>query len=239
MFPKSSVIIYYLNSGEIISDKVEVEFENELLNHVEVKLSANQLKPGENLDITVKSKQNSFVGLLGVDQSVLVLRKGNDLTKSEIFNEIKKYGISKKKLKSTKNYKDFTNSKIIIITNAKKEFEGKPKLPFEILFPSFGFGHGGYRGFNGFATYGSAANAAPQYMFSQSFNAQPSFNPQPSFNGGSPLTSGGIFESSYYTTKQPVTTENSIPKPKKKEPIEIRNVFPETWIFDSFELKSK
>lgn len=43
------------------------------------------------MDITIISKPNSYVGLLGVDQSVLLLRKGNDLDKSQIFNELAEY----------------------------------------------------------------------------------------------------------------------------------------------------
>ena len=43
------------------------------------------------MDITVISKPNSYIGLLGVDQSVLLLRKGNDLDKSQIFNELDEY----------------------------------------------------------------------------------------------------------------------------------------------------
>lgn len=35
MMPKVSVIIYYISdSGEIISDNIDIEFENELKNHV-------------------------------------------------------------------------------------------------------------------------------------------------------------------------------------------------------------
>lgn len=54
-------------------------------------VSRNQARPGQEVDITVISKPNSYIGLLGVDQSVLLLRKGNDLDKSQIFNELGEY----------------------------------------------------------------------------------------------------------------------------------------------------
>lgn len=54
-------------------------------------MSTKQARPGQEVDITVISKPNSYVGLLGVDQSVLLLRKGNDLDKSQIFNELDEY----------------------------------------------------------------------------------------------------------------------------------------------------
>jgi len=43
------------------------------------------VEPGKTVDVTVKAKPNSYVGVLGVDQSVLLLKSGNDLT------QVKKY----------------------------------------------------------------------------------------------------------------------------------------------------
>lgn len=54
-------------------------------------LSTNEATPGQDVDITIISKPNSYIGLLGVDQSVLLLREGNDLDKSKIFNELEEY----------------------------------------------------------------------------------------------------------------------------------------------------
>jgi CD109 antigen len=50
--------------------------------YLKVDLEANPMEtqPGANVDITIRSKPNSYVGLLGVDQSVLLLKSGNDLT---------------------------------------------------------------------------------------------------------------------------------------------------------------
>lgn len=37
MIPKAQVVVYYLSTdGEIISDRIEIEFGNELINHVRV-----------------------------------------------------------------------------------------------------------------------------------------------------------------------------------------------------------
>jgi hypothetical protein len=80
MIPKVNFVVFYItDDGEIISDSLDIEFGNELRNFVDIDLSKNQAKPGENLDIIVSSNANSFVGLLGVDQSVLLLKKGNEL----------------------------------------------------------------------------------------------------------------------------------------------------------------
>lgn len=37
MLPKSTIVIYYIaQNGEIISDKIEIEFGNQLMNHVSI-----------------------------------------------------------------------------------------------------------------------------------------------------------------------------------------------------------
>jgi hypothetical protein len=47
-----------------------------MLFQANVKMSAAQLAPGDKVDITVDTKCNSYVGLLGIDQSVMLLRSG-------------------------------------------------------------------------------------------------------------------------------------------------------------------
>lgn len=89
-------------------------------------LSTQQAKPGEYLNITVSTKPNSYVGLLGVDQSVLILKKGNDIEKSEVFDQLEGY--------NTRNYfnrrfwgpyyntyDDFDRAGAVVLTNAKEE----------------------------------------------------------------------------------------------------------------------
>lgn len=86
------------------------------------------MNPGELIDVAVISNPNSYVGLLGVDQSVLVLKKGNDIEESAIFDEIKHYNeISKRHEKWIPNYRessyiDFKSSEVFVITNAMMEY---------------------------------------------------------------------------------------------------------------------
>lgn len=48
-------------------------------------------KPSEEVKLQVKADPDSFVGLLGVDQSVLLLKSGNDLSRDDIFSSLDKY----------------------------------------------------------------------------------------------------------------------------------------------------
>lgn len=93
---------------------------------IDLELSSEQGKPGEQVSITVSTKPNSYVGLLGVDQSVLLLKKGNDLEKSSVFEELDKYN---EKTRWNRrwyggyqgSFSDFESSGAAIITNAKEE----------------------------------------------------------------------------------------------------------------------
>ena len=41
-------------------------------------------EPGESALIRVKTAPNSFVGMLAMDQSLLLLKSGNDITESDV-----------------------------------------------------------------------------------------------------------------------------------------------------------
>jgi hypothetical protein len=47
---------------------------------VKINTNAEETQPGKNVELTVEAKPNSYVGILGVDQSVLLLKSGNDIT---------------------------------------------------------------------------------------------------------------------------------------------------------------
>ena len=90
--PKSDLIVYYIRSnGEVISEKTSVEFRNQLPNYVSLSLSETSCKPGENVTLSVSSTMHSTVSLLAIDQSVLQLKNGNDITKGDIFSNFDEY----------------------------------------------------------------------------------------------------------------------------------------------------
>ncbi|XP_055641122.1 thioester-containing protein 1 allele R1-like isoform X6 [Toxorhynchites rutilus septentrionalis] len=130
MVPRARLIVYFVqDDGELISDRVDIEFGNELPNFLKVSLSKTQSKPGEDMDITISTNPDSYVGLLGVDQSVLLLKSGNDITGSKVFDELKmyeqrSYGYGRKKRLATwrfqPTYDDFSNVGALIMTNANE-----------------------------------------------------------------------------------------------------------------------
>lgn len=52
---------------------------------VEIQVTPDSVEPGKAVDIVVKAKPNSYVGVLGVDQSVLLLKTGNDISRVNCF----------------------------------------------------------------------------------------------------------------------------------------------------------
>lgn len=76
--------------------------------------------------------------MLGVDQSVLLLKKGNDIEKSLVFEELEKYNTKTRWNRRwyggrSSGYSDFESSGAVVLTNAKEEFR-KYKLLFFIRF---------------------------------------------------------------------------------------------------------
>ncbi|XP_070502251.1 CD109 antigen-like [Chironomus tepperi] len=213
MAPTSHIIIYYITSdGVVISDKLKIDLEKDFKNLIDIQLSASQLKPSSDLNITVKSKEDSFIGLLGVDQSVLVLKKGNDIDRSQVMQEIEK--INKAAASSSnyyKSYRDFKDSDAYIITNAQTE--GSLFIE-KTLFSNHPIA-GGFGNLPGFG-HGFSSVASNSFATSLSFNS-------PS------ISSLSVFRPSNMPVDKPAT---------QTKPIEIRKEFPETWLFDSFDLNS-
>ena len=68
------------------------------------------------------------MGLLGVDQSVLLLKKGNDIEQSTVFselsgyNQVDKYNYEWSGRYDYSYYTDFDSSDAVVITNAIKQY---------------------------------------------------------------------------------------------------------------------
>ena len=46
-----------------------------------INVNPGEANPGGNVELTIESKPNSYIGILGIDQSVLLLKSGNDISK--------------------------------------------------------------------------------------------------------------------------------------------------------------
>lgn len=82
--PELAILIYVVKNDNIWSKKLSIPFKEDLKNPVDLSLSNVQAGPGDQIDVNVKTNAKSFVGLLGIDKSILLLRDGNDLDREMI-----------------------------------------------------------------------------------------------------------------------------------------------------------
>uniref|UniRef100_T1IYG2 TEP1-F n=1 Tax=Strigamia maritima TaxID=126957 RepID=T1IYG2_STRMM len=104
MSPRTRFIIYYTtSSGEVVADGLSFEVEGVFRNFViklfqkivDLKANKHGSQPGDTINFQVTTQPNSFVGLLAVDQSVLLLKSGNDVTQEEIIHQLELFDTGK------------------------------------------------------------------------------------------------------------------------------------------------
>ncbi|KAL0108702.1 hypothetical protein PUN28_014092 [Cardiocondyla obscurior] len=92
MAPTAHVIVYYVRTdGEVIADSLDVELSGILQNHVDLKVTPDEVAPGASVNLMISAKPNSFIGLLGVDQRSILLKSGNDLSYDQVYKELQSY----------------------------------------------------------------------------------------------------------------------------------------------------
>uniref|UniRef100_A0A7I4XSE1 TEP1-F n=1 Tax=Haemonchus contortus TaxID=6289 RepID=A0A7I4XSE1_HAECO len=82
MAPKSRLIAYAVRSGnqEILVDATDFKVDGLFRNNVTLTIDKSSVEPGESVSFKVSADPESYVGLLVLDQSVLLQKSGNDIT---------------------------------------------------------------------------------------------------------------------------------------------------------------
>ncbi|KAL0273724.1 UNVERIFIED_CONTAM: hypothetical protein PYX00_006334 [Menopon gallinae] len=157
MAPTAHVIVYYVTpEGEIVADALNVDFDSTLQNFVNIDASPSTAEPGKTVELSIKAKPNSYVGVLAVDQSVLLLKTGNDITHDDVMNELNMYDAGHHSPYSGNNFfrrwkrsfffwpgsatakKVFDNSGTVLLTNGWL-FDHDP---YNFLYPVAAYGGG-------------------------------------------------------------------------------------------------
>lgn len=129
--PKATFLVYYFNKGDIIATRTEIAIEDDLENFVKVKLSKTETQPGKQILIDVITNPKSFINLLGVDQSVLLLKENKGITTKQALDSINDFDNKFHNIESgpwtvqPRNYiesyfRQFDYSDVILFTNAKQ-----------------------------------------------------------------------------------------------------------------------
>ncbi|KAM7352895.1 thioester-containing protein 2 isoform 11-T11 [Cochliomyia hominivorax] len=116
MVPESYLYVYFVLDGDLKFQEITLNFPKEFQNKIEI-TAPKQAKPSEEVTLNIKTDPDSFVGLLGVDQSVLLLQSGNDLDSEKIINDLNSYQTSTPYVKGYGTYPGKTSG-LVTLTNA-------------------------------------------------------------------------------------------------------------------------
>ncbi|XP_023031290.1 CD109 antigen isoform X6 [Drosophila willistoni] len=116
MVPKATIFVYYIFDNELRFEEETLNFDKDFENSIEISAPIDA-KPSEEVKLKVKTDADSFVGLLGVDQSVLLLKSGNDLDRETIFSDLNKYQTSTPSQRGYGRYPGQTSG-LVTLTNA-------------------------------------------------------------------------------------------------------------------------
>ena len=82
-----SLLVYtFLPSGQVVGDRMTLKVDSSSLdrNFLNISLSQQSSEPGGNVTLTLATAANSIVALRGVDQSILLLSEGTDITQKRL-----------------------------------------------------------------------------------------------------------------------------------------------------------
>ncbi|XP_078607169.1 CD109 antigen-like isoform X4 [Branchiostoma floridae x Branchiostoma japonicum] len=92
MAPSSRMVVYWMtDTGEVCNDGLTFTVKGAFENQVSVSYDKDRAEPAEDIAVTVRADPDSLVALLTVDQSVLLLASGNDITQDKVLAELEEY----------------------------------------------------------------------------------------------------------------------------------------------------
>ncbi|XP_054743838.1 thioester-containing protein 1 allele R1 isoform X8 [Anastrepha obliqua] len=127
MVPKAHLYVHYIFDNNLRFEEKAINFEKEFENSIDISIQP-QAKPGDDVMLQVNTDPDSFVGLLGVDQSVLLLKSGNDISRDQIFNSLSNYDASTPWMQGYGRYPG-RESGVVTMTNANYPYnEGNTQI---------------------------------------------------------------------------------------------------------------
>ncbi|XP_026843715.1 alpha-2-macroglobulin-P isoform X1 [Drosophila persimilis] len=136
--PHGRIYVYYVDeSGEFRYAEDTFSVEVELQNKIEI-TGPEEVKPGADVELEIKTPPKSFVGLLAVDQSVLLLGGNNDLDKDSFNWRLGGYDTSTP-WQGGYSYYPGERSGVVTMTNAYFFYNRTAPISYP---QAFGFGGG-------------------------------------------------------------------------------------------------
>ncbi|XP_070502464.1 CD109 antigen-like [Chironomus tepperi] len=90
--PKAGILAYYINkNNDFVATQVYVRLERNLPNYLTISSATQQVRPAANVNLNIESYIGSRVSLVAMDQRLLLLRDGSNITKQNVIDDIQKY----------------------------------------------------------------------------------------------------------------------------------------------------
>ncbi|CAL1532265.1 unnamed protein product [Lymnaea stagnalis] len=89
MAPTAHLVVYYdRNNDEIVADSLAFNVDGLFDNKVSIAFGTNETQPGDEVDVVLTADPKSRVHILAIDQSVLLLKIGNDITPEKVKSQL-------------------------------------------------------------------------------------------------------------------------------------------------------
>ncbi|XP_059162968.1 CD109 antigen-like [Physella acuta] len=92
MAPSARIVVYYVRpDGEVVPDSISFDISGAFNNKVTVDLDMADVEPGDDVTVVTTADPDSNVHLLAIDQSVSLLKSGNDVTVTDVHSALMDY----------------------------------------------------------------------------------------------------------------------------------------------------
>lgn len=93
MAPRARIVAYYVrpDNQEVVADALNFDIDGIFRTPVFCETNVEETKPGALVDVRVATNPNAYVAILGIDQSILLLKSGNDITQDDVIEELETY----------------------------------------------------------------------------------------------------------------------------------------------------
>ncbi|KAL4237648.1 hypothetical protein ACF0H5_002362 [Mactra antiquata] len=205
MKPYAKLVVYFFDTSMWNADALFFdvhEDSNKFKNKISLSFDKTKAEPGENVSLSIATDPMSLVNLLAVDQSVLLLATGNDVTQEDIISSLKFGAHADKDSSSLHDPRQVLQSSgIQLVTDVN----------------GFDWGHPHYK---------RQINCVPTAAPALGFNFAPTAEP-PLFAAGTPTA---YFMSTIAYPAMAYTTPLA-PGVALQEVKHTRDSFPETWLW--------
>ncbi|XP_059162966.1 CD109 antigen-like [Physella acuta] len=231
MAPSARMVVYYVRpDGEVVADSISFDVIGAFKNKVTVDLDKTDVEPGDDVTVVTTADPDSNVHLLAIDQSVLLLKSGNDVTANDIHSDLMEYasqGYPKYYVHNDAR-KILENAGLVVLTDAVLPESNVLSSQFSVLSSQFSVLSSQFSvlssQFSVLSSQFSVLSSQFSVLSSQFSVLSSQFSVLSSqFSVLTYVAHPGEPQGPYYQTAGKAV--------KFQEPVRVRQIFPESWLW--------